>query len=145
LKVELQIDPAQAETVVTVQAPARTAEVEALLARLTAEDGPLLGFQGDSAVPLAADRILRFYGEEKEVRVQTLDGVYTVCQRLYELEERFAGLRFARISRSEIVNLNQVTALDLSLTGTIRVTLRGGAVTYVSRRYVKRIKEVLGL
>lgn len=143
---ELRIDPAQAETVVTVQAPARTAEVEALLSRLTAENGTLLGFQENgAAVPLAADRILRFYGEEKEVRVQALDGVYTVCQRLYELEERFAGRRFARISRSEIVNLDQVTALDLSLTGTIRVTLRGGTVTYVSRRYVKRIKEVLGL
>ena len=143
---ELRIDPAQAETVVTVQAPARTAEVEALLSRLTAENGTLLGFQENgAAVPLAADRILRFYGEEKEVRVQALDGVYTVCQRLYELEERFAGTRFVRVSNSEIVNLDQVTALDLSLTGTIRVTLRGGTVTYVSRRYVKRIKEVLGL
>lgn len=66
-------------------------------------------------------------------------------QRLYELEERLAGRRFVRISHSEIVNLGQVTALDLGLTGTIRMTLRGGAVTYVSRRYVKKIKEVLGL
>ena len=38
------------------------------------------------------------------------------------LEERLAALRFARISHSEIVNLRQVTALDLTLTGTIRIT-----------------------
>ena len=31
------------------------------------------------------------------------------------------------------------------VTGTIRVTLEGGAVSYVSRRYVRKIKEALGL
>ena len=75
----------------------------------------------------------------------TAAGLYTVRQRLYELEERLAALRFARISHSEIVNLRQVTALDLTLTGTIRITLSDGTVCWASRRYVKRIKEVLGL
>lgn len=65
--------------------------------------------------------------------------------RLYELEQRLDARRFVRISHSEIVNLKQVTGLDLGLTGTIRMTLSGGTVTYVSRRYVKRIKEALGL
>ena len=43
------------------------------------------------------------------------------------------------------MNLNKVTALDLTLTGTIRVTLSDGTVCWASRRYVRRIKEVLGL
>ena len=64
---------------------------------------------------------------------------------LFLLEQRFAPLRFARISHSEIVTLNKVTALDLTLTGTIRVTLSDGTVCWASRRYVRRIKEVLGL
>lgn len=145
MKVELHIDPAQPELAVVLRAPARTEEVESLLALLTAESGVLLGFRDGAAVPLPPESILRFYGEDKEVRAETLDGVYTMRQRLYALEERLAGRRFVRISHSEIVNLDHVTALDLSLTGTIRMTLRGGAVTYVSRRYVKRIKEVLGL
>lgn len=145
MKVELHIDPAQPELAVVLRAPARTEEVESLLALLTAESGILLGFRDGAAVPLPPETILRFYGEDKEVRAETPDGVYTMRQRLYALEERLAGRRFVRISHSEIVNLDHVTALDLSLTGTIRMTLRGGAVTYVSRRYVKRIKEVLGL
>lgn len=145
MKVELHIDPAQPELAVVLRAPARTEEVESLLALLTAESGVLLGFRDGAAVPLPPETILRFYGEDKEVRAETPDGVYTMRQRLYALEERLAGRRFVRISHSEIVNLDQVTALDLGLTGTIRMTLRGGAATYVSRRYVKRIKEVLGL
>ena len=109
-------------------------------------DAPLLGFRPDgTAVPLDLDAVLRFYGEDKDVRAQTAEAVYTVRERLYELEQRLAGLRFARVSHSEIVNLKRVTALDLSLTGTIRMTLTGGVTVYVSRRYVKKMKEVLGL
>ena len=75
-----------------------------------------------------------------------MDGrAYTVRLRLYELEERLDRRTFIRVSHSEIVNWERVTALDLSLTGTIRVTLEGGTATYVSRRYVKKIKEVLGI
>lgn len=145
MEVELHIDPSLPDVTVTVCAPARTEEVEALLARLTAEHGPLLGFREGGVVPLAPEAILRFYGEDKEVRAETVEGIYTVRQRLYELEARLDRRRFVRISHSEIVNLRQVTALDLSLTGTIRMTLTGGAVCYVSRRYVKKIKEALGL
>ena len=41
--------------------------------------------------------------------------------------------------------MKQVKALDLTFTGTIRITLADGTVCWASRRYVKKIKEVLGL
>ena len=146
VEVEVVLDPERRDIRVTICAPAVTPEVEALAARLLAEEsGKILGFRGAEAAPLDPADILRFYGEEKEVRAQTAAGLYTVRQRLYELEERLAALRFARISHSEIVNLNQVRALDLTLTGTIRITLSDGTVCWASSRYVKRIKEVLGL
>ena len=146
MKLEVHIDPALAETRVEVYAPARTPEIDALLDRLTAAEAPLLGFRDDgSAVPLDPEDVLRFYGEDKDVRAQSGEAVYTVRERLYELERRLAGRSFARVSHSEIVNLKRVTGLDLSLTGTIRMTLTGGVTAYVSRRYVKKIKEVLGL
>ncbi|WP_407946020.1 LytTR family DNA-binding domain-containing protein [Oscillibacter valericigenes] len=146
VKIELHIDPSLSGTEVTVRAPARTPEVDALLDRLAAGATPLLGFcPNGTAVPLDLDAVLRFYGEDKDVRAQTPEAVYTVRERLYELEQQLEGRRFVRISHSEIVNLRKVTALDLSLTGTIRMTLSGSVAVYVSRRYVKKMKEVLGL
>ena len=124
--------------------PALTDEVKALAARLEG-GGVLVGWQGGRAVPLAAEDILRCYGEEKGVKCQTPGGVYDLKERLYELEGRLDRHTFVRISHSEIISLRKITALDLSLTGTIRVTLEGGAVSYVSRRYVRKIKEALGL
>lgn len=145
LKIDVTLDPALEELLVKVLSPGETEELAALLERLE-ERTPLTGFRDGSAVPLEAAEVLRFYGEDKEVRAQALGGeIYTVRLRLYELEERLDRKAFVRVSHSEIVNWKRVTALDLSLSGTIRVTLEGGVVTYVSRRYVKKIKEVLGI
>ena len=144
MKVELRIDPGCDGMSVVINAPALTDEVKALAARLEG-GGVLVGWQGGRAVPLAAEDILRCYGEEKGVKCQTPGGVYDLKERLYELEEELEDARFVRVSNSEIVNLNKVSALDLSLTGTIKLTLEGAAAVYVSRRYVRKIKQVLGL
>ena len=145
LKIDVTLDPVLEELLVKVLSPGETEELQSLLRRLE-EPERLTLFREGTAVPLDPGEVLRFYGEDKEVRAQALDGeVYTVRLRLYELEERLDRKAFVRVSHSEIVNWKRVTALDLSLSGTIRVTLEGGVVTYVSRRYVKKIKEVLGI
>ena len=91
MEAELRINPARKELRVIVEAPARTAEAEALLARLSAgEPESLLGFQGSRAVMLTPADILRFYGEDKEVLAQTAADTFTVRRRLYELEALLA-------------------------------------------------------
>ena len=65
--------------------------------------------------------------------------------RLYELEERLNKRLFVRISNSEIVNLKKIVRLDLSMSGTICVELNNHSTAYVSRRYVTKIKQALGI
>ena len=45
----------------------------------------------------------------------------------------------------KIINLRKVKGFDLSFAGTICVTLSNGTVTYVSRRFVAKIKQLLGI
>lgn len=148
MKVEVRIVPKRDEPIVVIETPALTAEVEALAAQIQRKiPSALTLWQGNAAVRCSCADILRFYAEDKGVFAQLSDGqVCTVRSRLYELEEQLDAHTFVRISHSEIVNLKQVTALDLSLSGTIKMTLAGGvAVSYASRRYVKKIKQALGL
>lgn len=145
MDVKVRIDPAAPGLSVTITAPAMTSEVQALAARLSNRDALLMAWDGETAIPLRAEDILRCYGEDKGVKVQTAQGVYDLRERLYELEGSLDRHVFVRIFHSEIVNLKKVTALDLSFTGTIRMTLAGDTVCYVSRRYVKKIKEAIGL
>lgn len=147
MKVELRLVPERAEPALVVEAPALTPAVEELLRRLEAlEDGTLPGFRGEKAFLLKTADIIRFYGENKAVFAEDGAGErYEVKFRLYELEEKLDSRTFVRISNSEMVNLKQVTALDLTLGGTIKMTLAGGTVCWVSRRNVKNIKRALGL
>ena len=89
--------------------------------------------------------ILRIYAANGKVYAVLPTGEYTLRLRLYEAEERLKPSRFVRISNSEIINLKKVRSFDLSFTGTICVILADGSKTYVSRRYVSKIKEVLGI
>ena len=147
MMVEIQIDPSLDEPVAVLRSPSPTEEVEALAARLRGEavPQPFTVYREREAARVSRSMVLRFYAEDKGVLCQTGTGTFTVRQRLYELEEALAGTRFVRVSNSEIVNLDRVTGLDLTLAGTIKMTLEDGTVCWVSRRYVKKIRSALGL
>ena len=145
VEVEIKLEPGRKEPRAVLYAGEDTRELRELAERLAGMFlGPIPAFQGDQAVLLEPENILRFYTDGKGVSAQTEEGRYWVRLRLYELEERLGQRGFLRVSHSELVNQRKITALDLSLTGTVRMTLGdGAAVCYVSRRYVKRIKQRL--
>ena len=146
MQIEFKRDPQQIEPKLTITAADLTDEVADLLRRLEhGQLGAITAFQDERVLLLRPEDVLRFFAEDKGVRVQTLKDIYTIRERLYELEEQLDPRTFVRISHSEIVNLRKVTDLDLTLTGTIKMTLEGGTACYVSRRYVKKIKQAIGL
>lgn len=146
MQIEIRMDESCAEPKVIVLTNKVTAEVNALVRRLS-EEAPqvLVGFRQDSAEILEQQNVIRIYAEGGKVMAQTAAGTYALRLRLYELEERLDRSCFVRISNSEIINLKKVKNFDLSFSGTICVSLANGTVTYVSRRYVARIKQVLGI
>lgn len=146
MQVEVKIDGSCKEPRVIILTDAITEEVDALLQRLSVQTPRMLaGFRGDAVTLLQEDEILRVYASAGKVFAVTGQGEYALRLRLYEMEERLSKKSFVRISGSEIINLKKVLGFDLSLAGTIRVSLAGGSTTYVSRRYVSKIKEKLGI
>lgn len=146
MKIEIKIDDTAAETKVIIVTREVTESVQALVKRLSAEQPKVIaGFSEDTVRLLEQEEILRIYAADGKVFAVTEKGEFTLRLRLYELEERLDKKRFVRISNSEIVNLGKVKGFDLSFSGTIRVSLTNGTSTYVSRRYVSKIKTTLGL
>ena len=146
MKVEIKIDPQCNETTVVIIAKEMGDEVNELLKSLTRQSSSVVvGFRDDSATVLENEEIIRIYTAVQKVFVVTDDGEYVSRMRLYELEERLPSNMFVRTSNSEIVNLHKVRDFDLSFSGRIGVRFLDGSVTYVSRRYVAKIKKILGL
>lgn len=105
----------------------------------------ITGIKDEKVELLEQEALIRIYAEDGKVFAKTDESLYQLRLRLYELEERLESSLFVRISNSEIVNLKKVTSLDLSFVGTICMELSNGEVSYVSRRYVSKIKKLLGL
>lgn len=146
MQIEIKVDPGCEEPSVVIVTDRITDEINALVKKLGQDPPQLLaGMQGDLLKILDQHDIFRFYAANGKVFAETEDGAYRLRLRLYELEGRLDQNDFVRISNSEIINLKKVKGFDLSYTGTICVSLQNHTVTYVSRRYVKKIKQVLGI
>ncbi|MGN1025263.1 MAG: LytTR family DNA-binding domain-containing protein [Faecousia sp.] len=146
MQIEIQIDENVKEPKIIVITDKMTEEVSEILKKLSEERGQTIaGFKDDIVNVLEPDSLFRIYASNSKVFAQTDHGEYQLRLRLYELEQRLDRHSFVRISNSEIINLKKVKGFDLSFSGTICVMLSNGTVTYVSRRYVAKIKQILGI
>ena len=146
VQVEVRLESTVTEPKVVILTDQMTEEVNAILRMLSESEQKLIaGFRDDTAAVLDEKDILRIYAANGKVFAVLSSGEYTLRMRLYEAEERLKQHNFIRISNSEIINLKKVRNFDLSFTGTVCVVLSDGSKTYASRRYVTRLKGVLGI
>ena len=146
MQIEIEIDERCQKPKIIIRTDKMTDEVGEIVKRLSAQQPKAgAGFRDGTVELLEPDSLLRVYTSGGKVLAQTERGAYQLRLRLYALEQRLDRQTFVRISHAEIVNLKKVKEFDLSLAGTICVRLADGTVTYVSRRYVARIKQILGI
>lgn len=146
MQIEVKIDSSVNEPKVIILTDKMTEEINEIIRRISEMETQMIaGFKEGIVTILDQKDILRIYSANSKVYAITATDEYTLRLRLYELEERLKREAFVRISNSEIINLKKVKCFDLSFTGTICVTLSDGTRTYVSRRYVSKIKDVLGI
>ncbi len=145
MQLEVKIDSTCTEPKVVILTASMTEEVNMILNRLSDQSPQMItGSRDDRFEVIEQADLIRIYASAGKVFAVTRKGEYTLRLRLYEIEERLPH-QFVRISNSEIINLKKVSHFDLSLTGTICVKLADGTVTYVSRRYVSKLKKILGI
>ena len=146
MKVEIKIDDSYIEPKILILTAAMTEDVNLILNKLS-ENTPqvISGCKNEKIEVIEQEDLNRIYAGSGKVFAVTEKGEYTVRFRLYEIEKRLNHNQFVRISNSEIINLKKVNNFDLSFTGTIRVELTNGTAAYVSRRYVSKIKKILGI
>lgn len=146
MQIEIKIENSYTEPKIIILTDKMTDEINLIVKKMS-EVAPQIisGFQGDTLKILEQSDIICIHAGSGKVYARTNQGEFTLRLRLYELENRLDKNTFVRISNSEFINLMKVKSFDLSFTGTICVKLLDDTVTYVSRRYVSKIKQVLGI
>ncbi len=146
MRVDLKLDENCKEPRIIVVAKSLTEEISALIERLSNETPQsIVGFDGKDVCILDIASIVRIYSAVGKVFAVTDKKEFILRLRMYEVEERLAGNSFVRISNSEIINIKKAKKFDLSMVGTIGVALSNGDKSFVSRRYVTKIKNFLGI
>lgn len=146
MQIEMKVDPSCTEPKIIIVTAAVTEDVRNIMKKLTGDISPVISGSRDGKLEvLEQEDLIRIYANAGKVYAVTDKGEYTLRLRLYEVEERLDVHGFVRISNSEIIHLKKVDHFDLGFTGTICVKLVDGTATYVSRRYVAKIKKVLGI
>ena len=146
MQFEIKLDPTYQEPHCIILTARMSNEVQALVQRLSeAQPDLITGLKDEKLEVLEINELIQIYASDGKVFALNPNGKYLLKLRLYEVEKRLPTNQFVRISNSEIINLKNVKNFDLSITGTICVKLSNGNTTYVSRRYVAKIKKILGI
>lgn len=146
MQIEIKIDNSFTEPKIIVMTSSMTEDVQNIIKKLSEASPKIISGSKDEKLEILDQTdLIHIYANSGKVFAVTDKGKYIIRLRLYELEERLKDSQFVRISNSEIINLNKVKSFDLSFTGTICVKLSNDAVTYVSRRYVSKVKKILGV
>lgn len=146
MQVEIKIDSSYIDPKVIILTASMTEEVRNILKKILDDNSQIISGRKDEKIEiLEQSDLIRIYANAGKVFAVTNKGEYILRLRLYEVESRLPSNQFVRISNSEIINLKKVNTFDLSFTGTICVKLSNGITTYVSRRYVQKLKKILGI
>ena len=146
MKIKLEISPKYKEVEVHICSDTDSEQVKKVYRSIKSviDTSVMAHFDGE-VIPVGSGDIIRIYAQNQKVFVTTAKGDYRLHERLYELEEMLDNSVFLRISNSEIVNLKKIRRLDTNLTGTVKMFLDENVETFVSRRYVTKIKKALGI
>lgn len=146
MEIEIVIDKNQIEPKIIIKTNKLTQEVENIMNIISQQNPSLISGIKDEKIEIIDENcIISVFAQDTKVYADTKNGIYELKLRLYEMENILDKTKFVRISKSEIINLKAVKNFDLSFTGTISVEMKNGKISYVSRRFVAKIKKILGV
>lgn len=144
MKISLDIDQEYEQTKVTIHCKELDDSVQEIVDFLkTKETDFIIGKDGEMQYILKPKNIHYFHTEEETVVAVTSEGSFKLKEKLYELEKILPSSQFVRLSKSVIANLHELKRFEPSFNGTLCVHFKSGSKEYVTRHYMKNIKEAL--
>ncbi len=102
----------------------------------------LIDLKEKEKVRIDLKNIQRIYSANKQVFCVANGQEYQLSERLYQLQEKLPN-SFVQISRTEIIQIQTVEKFSITKSGIIEIIFTDGQKTSASRRYLKKVREVL--
>lgn len=146
MKVEIVVDKNLKEKEIIIKTPEIDQESLDIKEKILSNDIQILsGIYDEKLEIIDLDDIIRIYANDKKVFTVTEKKTYLMKLPLYKIEDYLSGKNFVRISKSEIINLDKTKNFDFKYLGTISCEMDNGDICFVSRRAMKKVREILGV
>ncbi len=134
------------EIMVAIEAPKLNNEVQNIveyISDLNSLPSQIIGNKNNEIYIINLKDIICFFSKDKHNYIRTSENEYMVKYKLYEIEKKLDRRNFIRISKSCIINIEQVKYFDTSILGTIEVKLKDDTKEIVSKRKVSNVMKIL--
>lgn len=145
MKVNVIVEPDLEEDYVEIHVGALSDEVTRLSEFIENRCSVITGIDEYERIVLIDEAdIVALHAENKWCRIYTDTANYICRKRLYEIENMLRK-DFMRISKSIIVNLQKIENVEAVFNGMLLLRMKNGSKEYVSRTYLPKMKEFLGI
>lgn len=127
---------------VTLQYIRLTKDFEEIKEYVQHKGDTLIGYkQTREMVSVRVEDILYFETVDGRVFAYTVDSVYEIKGRLYQVEEKVNRRNICRVSKTMLVNVEHITSVRTALNGRLYARMENGEEILITRRYAKEIEN----
>lgn len=122
-----------------------TNEVRDIISNFAVVGSTFAGKKEEETFFIPIQDIFYFESVDGSIFFYTENETYEATAKLYKIEESLKNLKFARISKTVIANLDKMLSIKKAENSRLVATLVNKEKLVVSRQYVSEIKKKLGV
>lgn len=145
MKITINTDAAAEDTFVEITCKKITPEIEKIAALLRMMEKQLTGKKGNQIELVPVHRVIYIEAVDRKCFLYTDTSCLESDFKLYELEEQLQANGFFRISKSLLINLQEVKSICSEYNRRLLVTMCNGEQIIASRKYADQLKKRLGV
>ena len=140
MRIRIEVDNQIDENEVIIKCSELSEEItkiQRVISELIAEKKEMIFYKDNTEYYICIDDVLFFETEESSISAHTINDVFSVKYKLYELEEILPN-NFLRVSKSTILNTNHIYSITRNITSASIVEFQNThKKVFVSKHYYK--------
>lgn len=140
MKLILKENP-DVELTVTVEYPKQSSQAARIIQKLRTEEQFLVGSENGRSYRVLVPDIFYIESVDKRTFIYTREMVFESEKRLYQLENELREYDFVKVSRTCLMNVNELVHIRTLSNSRLEAELSNGEKVIVSRTYIPEIKR----
>lgn len=142
MKIRIEVDNSINENEIVIRCKSvdeYISKIEKDIMKMLDSKDPIIFYKDETKYYIELEEVLFFETDQNSITAHTQEDAYKVRYKLYELEELLPNY-FMRISKSTILNINNIYSISRNLTSSSIIEFKNThKKAYVSRLYYKQL------